>query len=323
MRTGIIALALLMAACLTQGQTITLVWLRPHRIGIGGILIHSISGFKTPVVYEVTHGHEAVDSLLPQPMTPRLRRNTPGMKGMMEKIFMKPVFIRFTSHKLRAVEAARASLPQQQLSELLVPMQPYNYALTHEHFTFARTGPAFGDYLLSKHSVISPTYLDVRFAGQMWRRNDTLWFNANSGTYLKKRKKSSGLNPAPEPERMIPVMRSIFGSSVTVVFCNDIAPGFGADEAIDQAEKALKAAKKADAKAAVIKEPQLAAALRESAAQARSRSNEAIRAAKAVRTFRKYQADYLEADYKAGIAAMEAKKARKIIEKELEEVQEE
>jgi hypothetical protein len=202
-------------------------------------------------------------------------------------------------------------------------MQPYNYALTRHHFSFAKTGPAFGDDLLSKHSVISPAYLDVRFAGQMWRRNDTLWFNANSGTYLKKRKQSSGLNPAPDPERMIPVMHNIFGGSVTVIFCTDIAPRFGADEAIDQAEKALNAAKKAETKAALIKEHQMANALRELALAARSRSKEAISAAKTAKTFRSNQSAYLEADHKAGIAAMEAKKARKIIEKALEEAEEE
>ena len=235
---------------------------------------------------------------------------------------MKPGFIQFTSSKLRAVEASRDTVPQTRLSALLVPMQPYNYALTRDHFSFAKTGPAFGADLLSKHSVISPTYLDVRFAGQMWRRSDTLWFNANSGTYLKKRKKTPSLNPAPEPELMMPVMRSLFGPSVIVVFCNDIAPRFGEVEAIDQAEKALKAAKKADAKATDINDHERVRQLRAAAAEGRKKADEAITASKEVRHLSKNQPAYLDADKKAGIAAMQAKKARKVIEKLLDNVDE-
>jgi hypothetical protein len=301
-----------------QDHSLELEQLRPKRVGIGGIAARAINGFHTPVIYQVRLDRRLVDSLLPDSLVPRLQRGNKGLGAKVEKVALKPGFLRRMSGSLHAVNKGAVTDPQQHFHELFQPMQPYNFALSGEGLSFARTGTGFGPNRVSKHAIISMSFQDIRFAGQLWRHGDTLWFNANSGTYMKKRKESKGLNPAPSPDNMLYLMQSVFEPALTVAFTNELAPYFGYEEASDQGEKALAAAQKAEEEAAKTTDQERAALLRSLAITARLKAERALQAAKAVEAAKEGVPQYLEGDASAGRAAMEARQARKEIEKVLD-----
>jgi hypothetical protein len=155
----------------------------------------------------------------------------------------------------------------------------------------------------------------VRFAGQLWRTGDTLWLNAHSGTFLKKRK-SSGLNEAPEPEAMMAVMRRTFEPAFTILYSDDVAPEFGKSEAIEQADKAIAAAEEAEAAAAEPDYATVADELNAAAAEARAKAKEAKEIA--VLVPEAGETGFYEHDRMAAKAASTARQARKNVEHLLE-----
>jgi hypothetical protein len=164
-------------------------------------------------------------------------------------MFLKPGYLHWTSSVLRCAASSEGSLTKKRLAAIIPGRQPFCHVISGRRLSFTKTGLGFGIDRVSKHAVISPSLEDVRFARQLWHAGDTLWFNAHSGTFLKKRK-SSGLNEAPGPEAMLAVMRQTFEPAFTVRYSDDVAPEFGKSEAIEQADKAISVAEPAEAAAA-------------------------------------------------------------------------
>ncbi len=210
--------------------------LHPHAIGIGGLLMRGFNRFQTPYVHEVLIDPARVTELLPVKLTPRLDRpDTSFFSGL----FLKPAVMRELSRMLRGGKFFPSDTSSDAIAELLPNRSVHTYVLTGDRLTFAEAGLSFGKDKVSKHALIAIDFRDVRYSGQLWREGNTLCFNANSGTFMKKRKQMPGLEKAPKAEPMILIMKQIFEPTLKVSVCRETPPGFGAKEAYDQANKAM------------------------------------------------------------------------------------
>jgi hypothetical protein len=290
--------------------------LRPYRLDIGGSAVRGINGFSTPYIYDIVIDSNVVGANVPEALQPRLTRSTKGLYGEVEKVFMKPYYLRWMSHILRGAEKDLGLIDKRALRDLLPDRQSNSYALSSGCLSFARTGLAFGRDLVSKHATITPSFEEVHFAGQFWRNGDTLWFNGQSGTFVKKRK-STKLNKAPPHEVMILIMQSIFNPEFVVAFTDDVAPGFAQAEAREQADKATAAAKKAEAAASRVRGNAASAQLIVVAKQAREKAKEAMEASTKVPKRTSDKGWYI-LDRTAAKATTDVRDARKQIETLLE-----
>jgi hypothetical protein len=307
------------------GQEIRVEEFRPARIGAGSLLIKGIHHFHAPHVYEVALDSKTVDQVLPSPIEPRLQRPPAKFMDRVSAAFRTPLFIR-TIHKiLRRVETTSDITSREELRDHFEDFNTHTYAITGSGFAFAETGPRFGQDLVSKHAIIAEDFRDVRYAGQFWRDGNKLCFNSNSGTYIKKRK-SGDLDPAPDYQAAMTVIKAVFEPALKVEYCREIAPWFGANEAIDQAQKAIAAAIDAETLADTAgKSAEVVAKAWDLAGKARAKADLAYDAASAASQAEGayaqtpedavVRAHFFELDLKAAEAAADAKKARKKIEK--------
>lgn len=299
----------------------------PRRIGVGSALVKGVSR-QTPQVFEVALDPKTVDEVLPAPIEPRLRRPPEKFADRLTSVFTTPLFIRTMNKILRRVEGASEITTREKLRDHFEDFNTHTYAITGSGFAFAETGPRFGQDLVSKHAIIAEDFLDVRYAGQFWRDGGKLCFNSNSGTYIKKRKRSD-LDPAPDYQAAMTVLKAVFEPALKVEYCREIAPWFGADEAIDQAQKGIAAAVDAETLADTPGTPaDVAAKARDLAGKAREKADLAYDASAAASQAEGLYAQspedaaararFFELDLKAAEAAATVKKARKKIEKLLD-----
>lgn len=321
-RSPLLCTLLLLCTLSAQAQEADVRVYRPAKVGLGSLLVRGVNHFQQPLVYEVALNPQAVHEALPQPLEPRLKRPSETMMDRIGAIFRTRIFMRTLNHVLRRVESPAGISTQQELRDHFGINETHTYAITGDAFAFARTGPQFGKDLVSKHAIIAEDFMDVRYAGQLWREDEnTMCFNSNSGTFLKKRK-SAGLTPAPEHEAAGKIVAAVFSPALTVKHCREIAPWFGADEAIDQAQKAIAAADEADALAEDV--ATVAEEARRLSALARAEADRAYDAASAASeaeaAYQREATDetrqrFFELDRKAADAADSVQKYRKKIEK--------
>lgn len=324
-RSGKVFSTLLMLVALNSGFAVAqagapleVYRFRPQRVGLGSTAVRLLRGLKTPVLYDVTLDSNRVTTLLPHAMEPRLERPD---AGKIQKVLLTDSFMNGLKSVLRKAKNKTDITASAELAALFSEFQTHNFTITSDVFTFAKSGKTRMLDSLSKHAIISKNLHDVRFAGQMWRDGTKLCLNANSGTYMKKRK-SAGMSEEPDHAKAIQLLTPIFAPALKVIECREIAPGFGGSEALDQAQKAELAVLNAES----IEVDQIADSDREvfqaaltnarlAAAHAYEVSEAAIVAQE---NSDKNRAEYLRLDLVAAEAAAKAKEMRKIIEKILE-----